>query len=115
MDNLHHRLIFDQVKTQIKSSKIPSLVENAVMWGKYSFCKFSILLHVLRAEIVTTFGSEMVLFSTQATQNLRTSQGYILCILQHFETKFWNFTTFERFFLGISFFCLDLPRSRISL
>ncbi len=25
----------------------------------------------------------------------------------HFSTKFWDFTTFKRFFPGIWFFCLD--------
>ncbi len=43
---------------------------------------------VLRAEIATT------------------SQSYIFRILQDFATKSWNFTTFQRFFPGIWFFCL---------
>ena len=34
--------------------------------------------------------------------------GYIFCILQHFVTKFCNFTDFNKFFTGISFF---LPKS----
>ncbi len=38
-------------------------------------------------------------------ENLRTSQGHIFRILQHLATKFWNFTTFERFLVSeISFF-----------
>jgi hypothetical protein len=53
-------------------------------------------IFVLRAEIVTIFGS----------------QGYIFCILQHFVTKFCNFTNFNKFFTGIYFF---LPRSKICL
>ncbi len=32
---------------------------------------------------------------------------YIFHTLQHFSTKFWNFTTFKRFFPEISFSCLD--------
>ena len=56
----------------------------------------------------------MVAISTRIQQkyweNLRTSQGYIFRILQHCVTKFWNFTTFKRFFPGICFFvwiCLN--------
>ena len=36
----------------------------------------------------------------------------IFRILQHFVTKFWNFTNFNKFFTGIYSF---LPRSKISL
>ena len=43
---------------------------------------------------------------------METSQGYIFCILQHFVTKFCNFTDFNKFFTGIYFF---LPKSKISL
>jgi hypothetical protein len=43
---------------------------------------------------------------------MQTSQGYILCILQHFVTKFCNFTNFNKFFTGIYFF---LPKLKISL
>jgi hypothetical protein len=35
---------------------------------------------------------------------MQTSQGYIFCILQHFATKFCNFTDFDKFFTGIYFF-----------
>jgi hypothetical protein len=38
---------------------------------------------------------------------MQTSQGYIFCILQHFVTKFCNFTNFNKFFTGIYFFCLN--------
>ena len=58
-------------------------------------------MFVLRAEIVTIFGS-----------NMQTSQGYIFCILQHLVTKFCTFTNFNKLFTGIYFF---LPRSKISL
>jgi p-aminobenzoyl-glutamate transporter AbgT len=40
-------------------------------------------------------------------QNMQTSQGYIFRILQHFVTKFCNFTNFGKFFRGNYFF---LPR-----
>ena len=43
---------------------------------------------------------------------MQTSQGYIFCILQHFATKFCNFTNFNKLFTGIYFF---LPKSKISL
>ena len=43
---------------------------------------------------------------------MQTSQGYIFCILQHFVTKFCNFTDFDKFFTGIYFF---LSKSKISL
>jgi hypothetical protein len=42
---------------------------------------------------------------------MQTSQGYIFCTLQHFITKFCNFTDFNKFFTGIYFF---LPKSKIS-
>ena len=46
-------------------------------------------------------------------ENLRSSQGYIFRILQHFGTNgiFWNFTTFESSFW--EFFCLGLTKSKI--
>jgi hypothetical protein len=43
---------------------------------------------------------------------MQTSPGYIFGILQHFVTKFCNFTDFNKFFTGIYFF---LPKSKISL
>ncbi len=43
----------------------------------------------------------------QHYENLQTLEGYIFRILQHFATKFWNFTTFESFFPGI---LSDFPR-----
>jgi hypothetical protein len=43
---------------------------------------------------------------------MQTSQGYSFYILQHFATKFCNFTDFNKFFTGIYFF---LPKSKISL
>jgi hypothetical protein len=43
---------------------------------------------------------------------MQTSQGYIFFILQHFVTKFCNFTNFDKFFTGIYFF---LSKSKISL
>jgi hypothetical protein len=43
---------------------------------------------------------------------MQTSQSYIFCILQHFVTKFCNYTDFNKFFTGIYFFW---PKSKISL
>ena len=103
MNNLHNRLIFDIVnKNKIPGKNLLKVikfqVENIVMCGKYSLTKFATFLYiVLRAGIVTTFGSKTV---TISTQNLRTLQSYIFHILQHFATKFWN-STFEKFKLDL--------------
>ena len=51
---------------------------------------------VLRAEIPT--------ISAQMLQNLRTLQGYIFRILQHFAIELCNFTHFSMLFPGIYFF-----------
>ena len=72
---------------------------------------------VLRTEIATTFGSKNGNNFLQNVENLqlRASQCYIFHTLQNFSTKFWNFTTFKRFFPRNFVFCLDLSRSKISL
>jgi hypothetical protein len=63
----------------------------------YSLAKFAFLYKfVLRAEIVTIFEPKMI-------QNLQTLQGYIFQALQHFATKFCNFTNFIMFFLTVAF------------
>jgi hypothetical protein len=41
----------------------------------------------------------------KSIQNLRTLQGYIFRILQHFATKLCTFTHFSMLFPGIYFFC----------
>ena len=68
-------------------------------------------MFVLRADIVTIFGSKMVTIPhviQTYIQNMQTSQGYIFRILQHFVTKFCNFTNFNKFFTaGTYFFCPD--------
>ena len=61
---------------------------------------------VFRAEIATTFGPKMVLYSNFRTQyksiqNLQTLQGYIFRILQHFATKLCKFTNFSMLFLAV--------------
>ncbi len=74
------------------------------MCRKYTLAKFAnFLIIVSRAKIV---GSKMVTISARNTiieKFTNFSQGYIFRIFQHFATKFWNLTTFERFFPGISF------------
>jgi hypothetical protein len=64
-------------------------------------------MFVLRAEIVTIFEPKMVTISARNTniytQNLETLQGYIFQTLQHFGTKFCNFTNFIMFFLAVVF------------
>ena len=78
------------------------------MCGKYSLTKFTnFLIIVLYAEIATTFGSKMVAISIYVIQKYRKFakfESYVFCILQDFVTKFWNFTTFERFFPAFCFF-----------
>jgi hypothetical protein len=62
-------------------------------------------MFVLRAEIVTTFEPKMVPISARNAniQNLQTSQGYTFQALQHFATKFCNFTNFIMFFIAVVF------------
>ena len=66
---------------------------------------------VLRAEIPTTFGPKcgrnVVGISARNTkvyksiQSMRTLQGYIFRILQHFATKLCNFTNISMLFLAV--------------
>jgi hypothetical protein len=59
---------------------------------------------VLRAEIATIFGPNVVAISARkykSIQNLRTLQGCIFHILQHFATTLCNFTHFSMFFLAV--------------
>jgi hypothetical protein len=61
---------------------------------------------VLREEIVTIFEPKMVTISARNTniyKILQTLQGYIFQALQHFATKFCNFTNFIMFFLAVVF------------
>ena len=49
-------------------------------------------------------------------QNMQTSQGRIFRILQHFVTKFCNFTSnFNKFFTGIYFFFLGLDKNQSNM
>ena len=114
MDNLHYRRTFDldnkneiPGKNLLKVVKFQNLVEKYVMCGKYSLTKFCKFSHVLRAKILTTFGSKMVTLSARNTiirKFANFARLYFRRILEHFATKFWNFTCFETFFPGISFF-----------
>jgi hypothetical protein len=59
---------------------------------------------VLRAEIATIFGPNVVAFShaiLKSIQNLRTLHGYIFRTLQHFATKLCKFTYFSMLFLAV--------------
>ena len=72
------------------------------MCGKYSLTKFAyFLIIVLRAEIATTFCSKVTAISAR---NTKIFARLHFPILQDFVTKFWNFTSFERFFRRICFF-----------
>ena len=72
-------------------------------------------IFVLRAEIVNIFGSTVTI-SARNTNILKICKFrkaiYIFCILQHFVTKFCNFTDFDKFFTGMYFF---LSKSKTSL
>ena len=75
MDNLHYRRTFDlDNRNEIPGKNLLKVVnskiwlKNIVMCGKYSLTKFAnFLMIVLRAEIVTTFGSKMVAISARNT------------------------------------------------
>jgi hypothetical protein len=73
-------------------------------------------MFVLRAEIVTIFGSKMVTISARNTNILKISKlrKAIFSVFYNtdFVTKFCNFIDFNKFFTGIYFF---LPKSKISL
>ena len=84
------------------------------MCGKYSLTKFAnFLIIVLRAEIATTFDSEMVAISARNTIMRKFAKFVKLYFpyFTRFRVQILNFATFERFFLGITFFfvwiCLD--------
>jgi hypothetical protein len=51
------------------------------------------------------------------TEKRQTSQGYIIRILQHFATKFWNITNFVMLFRAVMKFLSDpdLLRSKFHL
>jgi hypothetical protein len=57
-------------------------------------------MFVLRAEILTIFELKMVTTSASNTKHMQNWQDYILQALQHFATKFCNFTNFIMFFLA---------------
>jgi hypothetical protein len=44
---------------------------------------------------------------------LQTSQGYIICILQHFATKLWNITNFVMLFQAVMKFLSRLVEFKI--
>ncbi len=87
------------------------------MCGKYSLTKFAnFLIILLRAEIVTTFGSKMVTISARNTI-IGKFANFARLYFSYFTTfrhQILEFTNFERFFPGISFFRLDLARSKIT-
>ncbi len=48
--------------------------------------------------------SKMVAISTRNTKKHRKFANFVRLYFPYFANKFWNFTTFKRFFLGISFY-----------
>jgi hypothetical protein len=96
----HYRLIFISTKwckyitttrkSILKLVKLQSLVAKCCKMRKiqpYKFLKFCINTFVLRAELATIFVCSIQI---KSIQNLRTLQGYIFSILQHFATKLCN-------------------------
>jgi hypothetical protein len=64
-------------------------LENIALQSLQILCMF-----VLRAEIVTIFCSKMVTISARNKKTYANFASYIFRILQHFVTKFCNFTKF---------------------
>ena len=120
MDNLHYRLIFylsqKELLTVVKFQKFAWL-KKVVMCEKYSLETFANFLIMLRAEIVTTFGSKKVTIFTRNTKTWK------ICVLRKaIFSVFYNISAPMEFFgillllkvLSGSFvFCLGLPRSKI--
>jgi hypothetical protein len=77
-------------------------LRNVVKYGKYSLQSLQILYTfvVLRAEIATIFGTNVVGISARNTKYANL-EGYIFRILQHFATKLCNFTHFSMLFLAV--------------
>ncbi len=89
------------------------------MCGKYSLTKFgNFLIIVSRAEIATTFGSEMVAISARNTI-MRKFPNFVKLYFPYFTKcrdqilKFYYFS--KESFREFRFLCLDLPRAEISL
>ncbi len=83
------------------------------MRGKYRLTKFANFLTVLCAKIVTIFEPKVVTISVRNTI-MKKFANFVRLYLPHITTffKFWNFTTFKKFFPEISF---SLSRSKVSL
>jgi hypothetical protein len=108
----------------MKLIKLQNLVANCCKAWKYSLPKFANFVYVvLRAEIVTIFGSKMVTFSAHNTNiykvcKLRSSQGYIFRILYPYPIFSVCILYISQPNIAILLICgnlLFLPRSKISL
>ncbi len=87
------------------------------MCGKYSLTKFAnFLIIVLRAEIVTTFGSKMVPHVTQINKKICELGKAIFSIFYNISPpNFGILVLLKSSFRELRFFRLDLARSKISL
>ena len=88
------------------------------MCGKYNLTKFANFLIVLRAEIVTTFGSKMVTISARNTKTEKICElreAIFSLFYNILRLNFGILLLLERFFREFRFLCLDLPGSEISL
>ena len=89
-------------KEPFKSSTILKFWwRNVVKYGKYKLANFAnFLIIVLRAKIVTIFKPKVVTISARNTI-MRKFANFVRLYFAHyttFSTKFWNFTTFKKFF-----------------
>jgi hypothetical protein len=98
MGNLHVRLNTIAEKNIMKLVKLQNLIAKFGKAWKICSCKSfqTLYMFVLRAEIVTIFGSKMVTISARNAniQNMQALQGNNFRILQHFVTRLCKFTKF---------------------
>ena len=125
IDKSYYRLIFHRDKSRrykrnfrkepFKVVKFQNLVENAVICGKYSLTKFSdFLIIMLRVEIATTFGSNVVAISARNT--MRKFVNFVRLYIIHITTFFNQIVGFFYFYTVLSrnlVFLLFRPKVRL--
>ena len=84
----------------MKLVKLQNLVAKCLKLRKYSLAKLQILyMFVITCGNCYHFrlksGNNLLTYKYKHIQNMQTLQGYIFRILQHFVTKFCNFTNFK--------------------
>jgi hypothetical protein len=95
-------------RTVLKLVKLQSLVAKCCKMRKiwpckvHKFCTACGNCYHFRPKCGSNFRTQY-----KSVRKLRTLQGYIFRILQHFATKLCNFTHSSMLFQGIYFFCQD--------